>query len=103
MIYAAMAIRTRVIGAKVHLDVAPFSRIASSALAREASNVVDALTAVDARIRLAFIILKVAQLSGKSWLTEAPESILLIDTDSMNTGRGFAFVEIMLTKWASVA
>lgn len=84
VIYAAMAIRTRVIGAKVHLDMTAFSRVAASAFAREATNVVDALTTVDAGIRFALVVLEVAQLTGKSWLTEAPESILLIDTDSVN-------------------
>lgn len=103
VVYAAMAIRARVIGAKVHLDVTAFSRVAAGAFAREATNVVDALTTVDARIRFALVVLEVAQLTGKSWLTETPETILLIDTDSVNARRGLAFVEVVLAKGTGVA
>lgn len=38
-----------------------------------------------------------------TWLTEAPESILLIDTNAMNAWWGLALVEIVLTEWSGVA
>lgn len=38
-----------------------------------------------------------------TWLTETPETILLIDTDSVNARRGLTFVEVVLAKGTGVA
>lgn len=46
--------------------MAPLAGVAAGALAREAADVVDALAPVDARVRLALVVLKVAQLAGKA-------------------------------------
>lgn len=54
------------VSTNTHLDMTAFSRVAAGAFAREATNVVDALTTVDARIRFALVVLEVAQLTGKS-------------------------------------
>lgn len=50
-----------------HLDLATVARVSLRAAALEAANVIDAFAGILTWIRFAFIILKVAQLAGKTW------------------------------------
>jgi hypothetical protein len=47
------------------LDVAPLALIAFGALAREAPDVIDTLSIIDAWIGIALVVLEVAQVPGK--------------------------------------
>lgn len=51
-----------------YFDVAPFARIAARTLAGKSADMVRTLATVQARIRLALVVLEVAQFTGESWI-----------------------------------
>lgn len=51
---------------ETYLNVTSFAGVAAGALAREPSNIVDALATINAGIGFALVVLEVAQLTGES-------------------------------------
>jgi hypothetical protein len=51
----------------IYLQMTTFARIASRAFTGKSTDVIYALATIDAGIRFAFIVFKIAQFTGKSW------------------------------------
>lgn len=48
--------------------VTPFSRVSSGALTGKAANMIGALSIIQTWVRLAFVVFKIAQFTGKTYM-----------------------------------